>query len=129
MITRRNFLLASAAAGAGLIGFGPPAFAASYSDSAFEAAQAAGKSIILEFHADWCPTCRAQSPAVRSVMSSKYDDFAIFTVNYDSQKSAVKKFGVRRQSTLIVFKGKSEKGRAVGITSESAIAKLMAKAA
>ena len=129
MITRRIFLLASATAGAGLAGFSIPAFASAYSDKAFDAAQAAGKSIILEFHADWCPTCRAQSPVVRSLLSSSYGGFEIFTVNYDSQKAVVKKFGVRRQSTLIVYKGNKEKGRAVGITSESAISKLMAKAA
>ncbi len=129
MITRRKFLFASAAAGACLTGLGLPAFASAYSEGAFEAAQAAGKSIILEFYADWCPTCRAQSPVVRSLLSSSYDGFVIFTVDYDNQKAVVKKFGVRRQSTLIVFKGNAEKGRAVGITSEGAIAKLLAKAA
>jgi thioredoxin 1 len=124
MISRRQFLLTSAASVA-VAGLALPASAAGYSEAAFESAVASGKPIVIEFHADWCPTCRAQAPVLRSLASGK---FTILTVNYDGQKSAVKKFGVRRQSTLIVFKGGKEVGRAVGITGESAISKLLEKA-
>ena len=125
MISRRNFILTGVAC-VSAFGFIPTASAASYSDAAFMAAKASGKPFVIEFHADWCPTCRAQAPVLRSLSSGK---FTILTVNYDGQKAVVKKFGVRRQSTLIVFKDGREVGRAVGITGESAIRKLLAKAA
>jgi thioredoxin 1 len=124
MISRRNFLM-FAAAGAALVGMDVSAFAGDYSDAAFETAKASGKPVVIEFHADWCPTCRAQAPVVRSLATGK---FTILTVNYDGQKNVVKKFGVRRQSTLIVFKNGEEVGRAVGITSKSSVANLLAKA-
>jgi thioredoxin 1 len=124
MISRRNFL-ALLGASTSAIALSLPAAAASYSDAAFEAAKASGKPFVIEFHADWCPTCRAQSPVVRSLASGK---FTILTVNYDGQKTAVKKFRVRQQSTLIVFNNGKEVGRAVGITSEAAIGQLLAKA-
>jgi thioredoxin 1 len=125
MISRRHFLVTTAASAAA-IGFSLPASAGDYSDAAFQAAAASGKPFVIEFHADWCPTCRAQAPVLRSLSSGK---FTILTVNYDGQKNVVKKFGVRRQSTLIVFKNGKEVGRAVGITSEDAVGKLLAKAA
>lgn len=124
MISRRNFVLAGVAS-ASAFGFSLPALAAAYSDAAFTAAKASGKPFVIEFHADWCPTCRAQAPVLRSLSAGK---FTILTVSYDDQKNVVKKFGVRRQSTLIVFKNGQEVGRAVGITGESAIGKLLAKA-
>lgn len=124
MISRRNFLVAIAGSAAPL-GLSLPAAAEGYSDAAFEAAKASGKPFVIEFHADWCPTCRAQSPVVRSLASGKFE---ILTVNFDGQKSAVKKFRVRQQSTLIVFKNGKEVGRAVGITSKADIGDLLAKA-
>jgi thioredoxin 1 len=125
MISRRKFMIGSTLAGSAALGFAIPASAADYSDAAFQSAKEAGKPIVIEFHADWCPTCRAQAPVLRSLAGK----FTILTVNYDGQKSVVKKFGVRRQSTLIVFKDGEEVGRAVGITSKSAISELLAKAA
>jgi thiol-disulfide isomerase/thioredoxin len=124
MISRRDILLAGVA-GATALGFSLPALAEAYSDAAFMAAKASGKPFVIEFHADWCPTCRAQAPVLRSLSGGK---FIILTVNFDDQKNVVKKFGVRRQSTLIVFKEGQEVGRAVGITGEAAIAELLAKA-
>jgi thioredoxin 1 len=124
MITRRHLLLGSVA-GVSAISFSVPSLAATYSDAAFQAAKASGKPFVIEFHADWCPTCRAQAPMLRSLAAG----FTILTVNFDGQKSVVKKFGVRRQSTLIVFKNGMEVARAVGITGKSEIEKLLAKAA
>jgi len=63
MISRRN-LIAAGIFGAPLF-IGPPVFAAEkmdYTPAAFEAAQKAGKSILVEIHATWCPTCKAQAP-------------------------------------------------------------------
>jgi thioredoxin 1 len=125
MFSRRHFMIGGTFVGAAALGFALPALAADYSDAAFQSAKAAGKPMVIEFHADWCPTCRAQAPVLRTLAGN----FTILTVNYDGQKSVVKKFGVRRQSTLIVFKDGKEVGRAVGITSKSAIAALLAKAA
>lgn len=41
--------------------------------SSFDGAQLAGKPAVLWFWAPWCPTCRAQAPAVSS-LAAKYDD-------------------------------------------------------
>ncbi len=94
-----------------------------FTNTAFEKAKAGGKPIVIEFHANWCPTCRAQAPIVESLASKK--GFIVLRVDYDSQKSVRREFGVRQQSTLIVYKGNQEVGRAVGITDPDSIAELL----
>lgn len=99
-----------------------------YSDDAFKAAQAAGQSILIEIHAVWCPTCKAQKPIIDKLAADpKFKDLKIFRVDFDDMKPVVQAFGAKMQSTLIVFKGTKETGRSVGDTKETSIAALLDK--
>jgi thiol-disulfide isomerase/thioredoxin len=96
---------------------------------AFEAAQAAGKSILVEVHAPWCPVCKAQAPILARLSGdAKYKDVVRFTIDFDSQKDLLRKFGVQKQSTLIAFKGRQETGRSTGDTNPASLESLLAKA-
>lgn len=100
-----------------------------FDEKAFAAAQAEGKSILIDISATWCPTCQAQKPIIQKLSAEpQYKDLAIFDVDFDTRKDVLRKFGAQVQSTLIVFKGNKETGRSVGSTSESAIDGLMRKA-
>ena len=100
-----------------------------FNQAGFEAAQAAGKPILVEVHADWCPTCRAQEPIISELMrDAKNADFVVLRVDFDNQKDVVKRFRAQYQSTLIVFKGKKEVSRSTGETRKDAIAAQLAKA-
>jgi len=99
-----------------------------FNQSAFEAAQAGGKPILIEVTAPWCPTCKAQAPILSKLMGDpRYKTIVTFNIDYDSQKDLLKKFNVRQQSTLIVFKGKEEAGRSTGDTNPASIEALLAK--
>ena len=101
---------------------------ASFSQVAFEAAERAGGPILVDVAASWCPTCRAQAPILDQLVSEpKFKDFEVFVVDFDSQKDALRLFGVRQQSTLIVFNGATEVGRSVGDTGKASIEALLAK--
>ena len=121
---------AAALLGAAL--FSLPAFAAekhAFTPQAFEAAQTAGKPILVEIHAPWCPTCKAQQPILEKLgKDHKFDALQLFEVDFDSQKDALRGFRATTQSTLIVFKGKTETGRSVGDTNAASIAALLDKA-
>jgi thioredoxin 1 len=129
MISRRNLLGGVALAGAL---FASPVFAAetiSYTSAAFDAAQKDGKSILVEIHATWCPTCKAQAPILADLeKDAKYQNLLVLHVDFDSQKDAVRRFGVRVQSTLITFKDGKETARSVGDTNRASIADLLEKA-
>ena len=99
-----------------------------YDQNAFAAAQAAGKSILVQVHADWCPQCAAQRPIITTLMKEdRFKNMVIFNVDFDTQKDLVKKFNVMRQSTLIVFKGANEVDRTVGATQAGPITESLAK--
>ena len=110
---------------------GGPAVADSvpFQPQAFEAARAAGKPILVEVDASWCPTCAKQRPIIAKLAAEPaLRDLMIMRVDFDSQKDAVQSLGARMQSTLIVFNGKDERGRAVGVTDEAEIRALLMKA-
>jgi thioredoxin 1 len=130
MISRRNLVIIAACATA-LMPFAATAAddIRPFSPAEFGAAQKAGKPILVEIHADWCPTCKAQAPIIGELRKEpRFKDLVVFRVDFDGQKEAVKQFGARQQSTLITFKGSAEAGRSVGDTSKAAIGSLLAKA-
>jgi len=115
-----------------LLALAGPAAAAQpvpFTASAFGAAQAAGKPILVEVTAPWCPICAKQHPTLsRLEQTPELSDVIVFDVDFDSQKDVLKSFGVQMQSTLIVFSGKTEKDRATGITDPGQIQALLMKA-
>ena len=130
-MTSRTMLIASLTVMATIFG-AAVSFAAErmpFDQKAFEAAQAAGKSILVDVSAPWCPTCRAQKPIVEKLsLLPEYKDLQIFDVDFDSQKPVLRNLNVQQQSTLIVFKGSKELDRSVGSTDPSVIGDLFKKA-
>ncbi len=99
-----------------------------FSEAAFKAAQASGAPILVEIHADWCPTCKAQAPIIGELTAQpQFKNLKVFRVDFDAQKAEVRKFGAQAQSTLIVFKGGSEVGRSIGDTRRDSIAAWLGK--
>ncbi len=131
MIVRRHIVAAVAVLGLSALS---PALARAATESAFtqpafEAAQKAGRPILVDIWASWCPTCKAQAPTLSSIAADPAShDLVVFKVDFDAQKEVVRKFGAQMQSTLIVFNGATEKGRSTGDTDPASIKALVAKA-
>jgi thioredoxin 1 len=128
----RRAAMMGAVAGLALWGWLPAvalAEPAGYSAQAFEAAQAAGKPILVHVTAPWCGTCRAQKPIVSRLGGEPdFSSYVMFNVDFDTQKDALKRFGVRHQTTMIVFRGRDEIGRSLGDTNPASIETLLRKA-
>lgn len=130
---RIRFPAFPAAIAAALLGFGvsavPAAETRPFDAQSFAAAQKAGKPILVDVTAPWCPTCRVQKAVLaRLTGKEKFADLVIFETSFDTQKDALRRFRAGQQSTLIVFKGTQEMGRSVGETGEGAIETLLEKA-
>uniref|UniRef100_UPI0035AE9566 thioredoxin family protein n=1 Tax=Hylemonella sp. TaxID=2066020 RepID=UPI0035AE9566 len=87
-----------------------------YSPAALQAAQQAGQPVALHFHADWCPTCRAQEKVFQSLKGDASLPLTLLVVNYDKERELKRALKVRAQSTLIVYRGSQETRRSGGET-------------
>jgi len=117
------------AAGLALAGSAQALDAKPFNQAAFEAAKAAGKPVLVEVSAPWCPVCKVQKPILSELMADpKFKDMAVFEVDFDSQKDALRMLNVQKQSTLLSFKGAQEVGRSTGDTNKATISELLNKA-
>ncbi len=130
MTNRRHVLvLAAAFLAGGRPGSVQAADSTAYDQSAFEAAQAAGRPILVQISAPWCPICRAQKPILAALSADpRFKTLAVFTIDFDAQRDLVRRFGAQMQSTLIVYKGGTEVARSVGETQPEWIEQLLEKA-
>ena len=92
-----------------------------YSPETLAAKQKAGESVALHFHADWCPTCRAQEKVFNGWKGDASVPGTLLIVNYDKERELKRQLGVRTQSTVIAYKGAKETGRLAGDTDPKAL--------
>ena len=117
MHTIRSFVLAIAALFLLPTAANAQAAWSDYSASEFRAAQQQGRTIIVDVHADWCPTCRAQAPILNELRSDPRLADALFVrVDFDSDRTFLRTHRIPRQSTILVFDGAEEKGRSIAET-------------
>jgi thioredoxin 1 len=100
-----------------------------YDAGRLEKLQSAGATVLIDFHAPWCPTCRAQDKALSQLATSgELKGIEVLRADYDSEKDLKKALGVTKQSTLILFKGKKEIARVRGESKIEALRAFIAKA-
>lgn len=88
-----------------------------YDAASFTAAQAKGKTIVADVQASWCPTCRAQAPILEDLRKEKQSaDVLFIKVDFDKDKDFLRAHRIPRQSTIVVFKGKTEVARSIAET-------------
>jgi thiol-disulfide isomerase/thioredoxin len=80
-------------------------------------AEKSGQPVALHFHADWCPTCKAQAQAFRELQADpQLKDITLLVAHYDDERELKRALNVRAQSMVIVFKGAKETARSGGET-------------
>ena len=92
-----------------------------YAAETLAARQKAGEAVALHFHADWCPTCRAQEKVFNGWKGDASVPGTLLIVNYDKERELKRQLGVRTQSTVIAYKGGKETGRLAGDTDPKAL--------
>jgi thioredoxin 1 len=99
-----------------------------YSPAAIKKAESSGQAYALVFHADWCPTCRAQAKVFNQLKTDPaLKNVTVYNVDYDGETELKKALKVRGQSTVIAYKGAKEVARSVADTSKDGLKQLLAK--
>lgn len=131
-MNRRSFLAATAMglalphialAGGGVVDYKP---------GLIQQALAEGKTVFVDYAADWCGTCARQERVINALRAANpaYDQAMVFVrVDWDKfgRHDVTTSRNIPRRSTLLVLKGNQELGRIVAGTSEADIKALMDK--
>ena len=64
--------------------------------------------VILFFHADWCPSCRALESDIEANLSAIPDGVHILKVDYDNETDLKQQYGIVRQHTLVQVNSNGE---------------------
>lgn len=95
-----------------------------FTEARFQALQNDGALIMVDIHADWCPTCATQQKLLDDYQAAHPDRVLHrLLVDFDKQKEWVKHFKAPRQSTLLLYRGTQQKWFAVAETRAEEIAK------
>lgn len=72
-----------------------------YAAVAVDGDLAAGKKVVLFFHAGRCPSCRRAHKNITKHISELPGDVAVYKVDYDDSKELRQKYGVTSQHTFV----------------------------
>jgi thioredoxin 1 len=96
----------------------------------FTALQQQNALILLDVHADWCPTCALQQKILGDFRAQHPDvPLHVLQIDFDNQKRYVRQFRAPRQSTLILYRGTERVWFSVAETSPEVIFAELNKAA
>jgi thiol-disulfide isomerase/thioredoxin len=101
-----------------------------FTEERFKALQAADALVLVDVHADWCPTCAKQQKVLDAYEAARPAvELHRLLVDFDDQKRWVKHFRAPRQSTLILYRGTEQLWFGVAETRENKLFEAIDEAA
>lgn len=129
-MNRRTFLISSGALALSPLAVHAATGFVDYTPGLIQSELAAGKTLLVDYAAVWCSTCKRQERVINALRAQDpaYDAALTFVrVDWDDYRRHVvaTSRSVPRRSTLILLRGDEELGRIVAGTSESQIKGLL----
>lgn len=82
-------------------------------------------AVVVDFWAEWCGPCRMMNPVLEELAEARKGNTTVVKVNVDEQPELASRFGIRSIPTLLVFKNGELKQQVTGVTSASALSKML----
>ena len=83
-----------------------------------------GKTVLLDFYADWCGPCRMVAPILEEI-SSEHPEYVIGKINVDDEPELTLKFNVVSIPLLVVLKDGEIANQALGARPKEQILALL----
>lgn len=98
-----------------------------FDSSAFAAAMAEKKTLVVDFYADWCGPCRMLSP-VMEALSEEMDGKATFVkINVDDNPDLAREYSIMSIPCVMVFKDGGLAGKNIGFAPKDAMKEFIEK--
>ena len=62
------------------------------------------RPVLVDFFAEWCGPCKAQSPIIKEVAEAMNEEARIIKIDIDKNEKIAQRYQVRGVPTLILFK-------------------------
>ena len=73
------------------------------------------KTVLVDFYADWCPSCKILAPIIEEVALENTNENLVFVrVNVDDENDLSNKYGIQSIPTLVLTKNGKEVDRSIG---------------
>ena len=132
---RRTFLAVAVMSAAGFNAMMPASADVPFVDyrpGVLEDALASGKTVLVDYSAVWCTTCRAQKRVLARLTAENpayAKEITFVLVDWDEygDQPVARDRSIPRRSTLVLLRGNNELGRIVAGTSDTEIRALLDK--
>ncbi|VBB43733.1 conserved hypothetical protein [uncultured Paludibacter sp.] len=89
--------------------------------------QLKGKTILVDFWAEWCMPCKMMAPILNDLAADLPDGYFVGKLDVDKNQAMAHNFNVRSIPTLILYKNGKEVNRFVGVKTKDFLKKEMMK--
>ena len=81
--------------------------------------------VLVDFYADWCGPCQAQTPVLEAFAATHSNDVEVVKVNIDEHPQLASTYGVRSIPTLKLFENGEVTDTRVGVSSATQLEALL----
>ena len=96
-------------------------------DGNFDETINGGKTVLVDFWAEWCGPCRRLAPTVEELAGHYDGKVLVGKLNVDENPNTAFKFSIRGIPTLLLFKGGQVVEQVVGLADKDSLKKVIDK--